>query len=62
VTGFTPPEIVAGTGYARPVRKISSLPATGTLVFHVLCIESKEVEAQVAAGSKTITALGTGKA
>jgi hypothetical protein len=50
-----------GTGRARPVRKISSLPEIGTLVVQVLELLSNEVVAQLALGLKTVTPLGTGE-
>jgi len=52
------PEKPAGTGNARPSRKISSLPEMGTVVIQVLVMESKVVEAQEALGEKVIWALG----
>jgi len=52
---------LAGTGNARPLRKISSLSETGTVVIQVLVMESKEVVAQLADGEKVICALGTDK-
>lgn len=48
-----------GTGQARPVRKISSSPETGTVVIHVSVALSNVVEEQVALGEKVIWALGT---
>jgi len=48
------PEKPAGTGNASPSRKISSLPAIGTVVIQVLVMESKLVEAQEALGEKVI--------
>jgi hypothetical protein len=42
-----------------PVKNISSLPAKGTVVIHVLLRVSKDVEAQTALGLKVIFALGT---
>jgi len=52
---------LAGTSQAKPDRKISSSPETGTIVIHVLVIVSKVVEVQVALGEKVIWALGTAK-
>ena len=51
----------AGTMYARPDEKISSLPAMGTVVCQVMVVVSKKVDAQVAEDEKVITALGTGR-
>lgn len=51
----------AGTGKARPLRKISSSPETGTVVIQVLVMESKVVEVHWALGEKVICALGTDK-
>jgi hypothetical protein len=48
------PEKPAGRGKARPSRKISSLPAIGTVVIHVLVMESKVVEAHEALDEKVI--------
>jgi hypothetical protein len=48
-----------GTGRARPVRKISSLPEIGTVVVQVLVLLSNVVVAQAALGLKIITPLGT---
>jgi len=50
---------LAGTGKASPVRKISSLPAKGTVVVHVFVIGSNDVDAQATVGSKVICAFGT---
>ena len=47
------------TGQPRPVRKISSLPETGTVVVQVLVLLLNVVVAQVAFGLKIITPLGT---
>jgi hypothetical protein len=55
-----PPGKPDGSGRARPVRKISSLPEMGTVVVQVLELLSNEVVAQLALGLKTITPLGTG--
>jgi hypothetical protein len=52
-----PPGKPDGTGKPRPVRKISSLPETGTVVVQVLLLN--EVLAQVAVGLKIITPSGT---
>jgi hypothetical protein len=49
----------SGTGNANPVRKISSLPVTGTVVFQVLLPVSNVVDAQTAFGSNVMWALGT---
>jgi hypothetical protein len=54
-----PPGKPDGTGKARPVRKISSLPEIGTVVVQVLELLSNVVVAQVALGLKTILPLGT---
>ena len=54
-----PPGKPDGTGRARPVRKISSLPEIGTVVVQVLELLSNEVVAQAALGLKTITPFGT---
>ena len=53
-----PGKPVAGTGTARPVRKISSSPFTGTIVTHVLVIVLNVVELQLAVGENVIWALG----
>jgi len=58
---FTVPENPAGTGKANPLRKISSLPESGTVVIHVFVMESNVVEAHEALGEKVICALGTAK-
>src|SRR6185312_9624610 len=47
-----------GTGTARPVRKISSSPFTGTVVTQVLVIALNVVEVQLAEGEKVICAFG----
>jgi hypothetical protein len=47
-----------GTGTARPLRKISSSPVTGTVVIQVLVIALNVVELQVADGEKMICAFG----
>ena len=52
---------LAGTGKARPDRKISSSPETGTVVIQVLVSVSKVVEVHVALGEKVTLALGTAK-
>src|SRR6516162_3124884 len=54
-----PPFKPDGSGRARPVRKISSLPEIRTVVVQVLVLLSNEVVAQLALGLKTITPLGT---
>ena len=54
-----PPGKPDGNGRTRPVRKISSLPETGTVVVQVLVLLSNEVVAQAALGLNTITPLGT---
>src|SRR5579863_1612998 len=51
----------AGTGKARPERKISSSPETGTVVIHVLLMLSKVVETQAALGENVIWAFGTAR-
>jgi hypothetical protein len=48
-----------GIGTARPVRRISSSPLTGTVVIQVFVTALKLVELQVADGEKSIRALGT---
>ena len=53
-----PPGKPDGTGRARPVRKISSLPEIGTVVVQVLVLLLNLVVAQVALGLKTICPLG----
>lgn len=59
-TGLIPPGNVAGTGQARPVRKISSgFPEAGTVVTQVLLAESNEVLVQETLELKVISALGT---
>lgn len=59
-TGFAPgASPPAGTCQARPVRKTSSSPEIGTVVFHVLVEESKVVEVHVALGENVILAFGT---
>jgi len=50
---------LAGTGKATPVKKISSLPPIGTIVFHVLLAVSNVVTEHAAFGSKVTVALGT---
>lgn len=57
VTGLMPPAKPDGSGRAKPVRKISSLPEIGTVVVQVLPLNV--VVAQVALGLKIITPLGT---
>lgn len=62
MTGLAPPgKPPLGTCQAKPVRKISSSPETGTVVSHVSVTESKLVELHVALGEKVIRALGTAK-
>jgi len=57
VTGLIPPAKPDGSGRAKPVRKISSLPEIGTVVTHMPLVNV--VVAQVALGLKVIIALGT---
>jgi len=52
---------LAGTRKARPERKISSSPVTGTVVIQVLVNVSKVVESHVALGENVIWALGTAR-
>ena len=52
---------LAGTGKAKPDRKTSSLPESGTVVIQVCVRVSNEVEAQIAVGEKVICAFGTAK-
>jgi hypothetical protein len=57
--GEIPPPGKPGDGKARPVRKISSSPETGTVVVQVLVLLLNEVVEQLALKLKTITPLGT---
>ena len=52
---------LAGTGKAKPDRKTSSFPESGTVVIQVCVWVSNEVKAQTAVGEKVIWAFGTAK-
>ena len=56
VTGLIPPAKPDGSGRAKPVRNISSLPEIGTVVTHMPLVNV--VVAQVALGLKMISPLG----
>ena len=49
---------LSGTGKARPLRNISSLPESGTVVLKVFVPASYEVVAQLTVGSKVTCAFG----
>lgn len=56
-----PGKPAAGTGKARPLRKISSLPLTGTVMSHLWSTVSNETTAQVADGENLIEESGTAR-
>src|SRR5258708_927332 len=59
VTDLMPPGRPLGTDNGAPDTKMSPVPPVGTLVSQSLSLGSNVVDADVAAGSKTMTALGT---
>jgi hypothetical protein len=56
-----PGKPAAGTGKARPLRKISSLPLRGTVMSHLWSTVSNETTAQVADGENLIEESGTAR-